>query len=148
MMKKKLKLAVLLRRGSNMKKILMKMRLMKKRMTKHSMTKKRMMKQSTYDLFVSGFMNFSYSEIVQIDCRGRMEWDWRRRRRLQEYMPEPRIFRAMMRKKSDRSLIHSWFSSSPMCHWLKDKNFSVFINLATSSDFWMMMVKSSDPVMV
>ena len=45
---------------SNMKKILMKMRLMKKRMTKHSMTKKRMMKQSTYDLFVSGFMNFSY----------------------------------------------------------------------------------------
>ena len=36
------------------------MRLTKKRMTKHSMTKKRMMKQSTYDLFVSVFMNFSY----------------------------------------------------------------------------------------
>ena len=42
------------------KKSLMEMRLMKKRMTKHSMTKKRMMKQSTYDLFVSGFLNFSY----------------------------------------------------------------------------------------
>nr|POF00149.1 hypothetical protein CFP56_19105 [Quercus suber] len=42
------------------KKSLMKMRLTKKRMTKHSMTKKSMMEQSTYDLFVSRFMNFSY----------------------------------------------------------------------------------------
>ena len=46
---------------------------------------------------------------------------------------------------SDASLIHSWVTSSNSSSsyfFIRNSPFSVFINLATSSDFWMMMVEN------